>query len=125
MTSTYKVNKIRTVKSLSSEVFRSLDVGNSGQVVCSNPCYLDTLDFLNWANSVNFFKVYNKSTAATSGDTPVMTVSAYLYKSRTIEFDNPVYFSNGISIRATTGIADNNTTSPSTNSISCTITYHE
>lgn len=125
MSSTFQGSNIQTVESLQSQVFRNLDLGNSGQVVCSNPCYLDTLDFLNWANAMAFFKIYNKSTAATSGDTPVMTVGAYVYTSRTLGFKNPIYFSNGISVRCTTAIADNSTASPSTNSVSCTITYHE
>ena len=103
--------------------YRNINVNATGSMVKSSTGSLCTIYFMNWASSANHIKIYDKATAATSADTPVMNFTLYNYQNVALTFAKPVEFTNGISIRATTGIADNNNTNPTTNAVSCSITY--
>ena len=106
-----------------ASMYRNINLSATGSMVKSAAGSLCTIYIMNWANSANHIKIYDKATAATSAGTPVMNYTLYSYQNVALTFAKPVEFTNGISIRATTGIADNNNSSPTANSVSCTITY--
>lgn len=97
--------------------YRNLDLGVTGQVVDATPCKIRTL-FINnlHATAVRYVKFYNKATAATQADTPVFTipVAPSILGGRTeINLTHAeLAFSTGLSLRATTGLADADTGAP-------------
>ena len=104
--------------------YRSLDVGVTGQAVRTEPCGLTFMGAFNkHATDDRFLKLYDKASAASEADTPVMTIGiaakVWTVISRTKGREIP--FDLGLSIRATTGIADNDTGAPTANDVSINI----
>lgn len=102
--------------------YRNLDLGVTGQVVDATPVKIRTL-FLNnnHATAMRFVKFYNKATAADQNDTPIFTIPvapSILGGKIAINLTHgELAFSTGLSLRATTGVADNDTGAPSTNDV--------
>lgn len=98
--------------------YRNLDVDETGVVVSASPCKLSSAYIYNTSATDLYLKMYNKSTAATSADTPIAT---YVVPTRSGLVFNFIHrelpFNDGMSIRATTAIADNDTGAPAANSI--------
>lgn len=69
-----------------------------------------------------WIKFYDKATAATSSDTPLLTLVNASNSTTTANFIHGLNFANGVSIRATTQEIDNST-SGATLSPACTLTY--
>lgn len=69
-----------------------------------------------------WIKFYNKATAATSGDTPLLNLVVASNGMQHVTFPAGLAFSAGVSIRAVTTEPDNGNTG-ATASPSCTITY--
>jgi hypothetical protein len=98
--------------------YRSLDVQPTGQVVNAGTCQLYGFHVINSAGSLRYLKIYDKATAALSTDTPKLTLALQANSPLTQPIGNlGVNFVNGISIRGTTGIADNDTGAPTVNDI--------
>lgn len=98
--------------------YRNLNLGTTGQVVKSSAGSFYFIDIFNAAGAVRYVKVYDKATAATDADTPKMTIPVGAGLSRTIEIPAAgAAFSAGIGLRATTGLADNDTGAPSANDV--------
>lgn len=95
--------------------FRSLTVSNTGEVVSTVRANLYSWNITNRHTAVIYVKFYNKATAASAADTPVMTIAIQPASTTIIRgFDLPESFSTGISVRAVTESADSGTTSPGT-----------
>lgn len=106
-----------------SLVYRHLDLGATGQVAKNGAGQLYSYFFYNNATSTRYIKIYNKATAPTQADTPVMTYPIPAGSAANVAFPNGVAFSAGISLRATTGVADNDTGAPSTNDVVVNVNY--
>lgn len=102
--------------------YRNLDVDETGAVVIATPARISTLIASNVsATTPVFLKIYDKATAATASDTPVFTIPIPPADEAPSTVPIPFAagreptFSNGISIRAVTGVADNDNTGAATN----------
>ena len=106
----------RTAGGLS--IFRSLDVQPTGVVIKGSAGQLYVIRFTNQANATRYLKFYDKATAPASTDTPVLTFVALASQSHEVSItDIGAQFVSGIGVRATTGIADNDTGAPATNDV--------
>lgn len=104
--------------------YRSLDVGTTGAIVKNAEGQLfGGLLSNNHATDPRFFKLYNKATAPTQADTPVMTVRLPALSTVNFSVPNGVRFSAGISIRASTALADADTGAPSANDVVANLFY--
>lgn len=109
-----------------SSAYRNLDLGVAGQVVKASPGQITGYYIANnAAAAARFVKFYNKATAPTQADTPVFTyeIPQASKIERSIPLDTLVNFSAGISLRATTGVADSDTGAPSTNDVVVNLEY--
>jgi len=113
-----------------ASVYRNLDLGNTGQLVKTGAATLYGGIAFNDAGSTpsgtlkRFLKIYDKASAASSSDTPVMTIP--LEDGVPTQIILPscgVAFTNGISVRASTLIADANTGAPGTNEVVVNLFY--
>lgn len=90
-------------------VFRTLDVRTTGQVIAAGNRMLAGYHFFNKSASIIYLKFYNTVLAPTSSDTPVFTIGVSATNPCGFVLPGPLQFSLGIGLRATTGIADNDT----------------
>jgi hypothetical protein len=109
-------------------IYKNLDVNNVGQVIKGSTGQVYTIHAINRDNDEGFLKLYNKATAPTAADVPVMTIpigptSGNQENSVDIETDIGYAFSLGIGIRATKGLADGDNTNTDANAIVCTIGF--
>lgn len=96
---------------------RDLDVDETGRVIVGQPCFLQGWYVFNaHASALRYLKFYDKATAPTSGDTPVLTLPLPAANGANMLVPK-LGFLNGLSLRATTGIADNDTGAPGTNEV--------
>lgn len=109
----------------SGRAYRNLDLGATGQVAVAKPCKLVGYYFYNSASSARFLKIYDKASAPTQADTPLLTLGlpassgGHLYNSNGI-----LEFAKGLSVRATTAIADSDTGAPSTNDVAINLFWN-
>jgi hypothetical protein len=96
---------------------RTLDVRHAGQVIASGSRLLTGYHFFNKSASIIYLKFYNTSSTPTSSDTPVFTIGVSATNPCGFVLPGPLQFSLGIGLRATTGIADNDTTDLSANDL--------
>lgn len=73
--------------------------------------------------NMGFIKIYDKASAATNSDTPILKLALGPGAAANVEFEYGIPVSNGISIRATTAVADSSTASPTANDVFGTILY--
>lgn len=104
-------------------IYRSIDLSTTGLVVKSTPGQLYSGTYANASSSFRFVKFYNKATAASSADTPVATIPLPPYSSVPVTITQGWAFSTGISIRASTGVADADNTAPSANDVVVSLGY--
>lgn len=107
----------------SLKVYRNIDTGTTGAVVLAQPGGLYGWTLTNNVATAVYVKLYDKATAATASDTPVLTLR--IPASGTLEWtsDIGIWFSNGISVRSSTAIADNDATAPATNQTVVSLFY--
>lgn len=109
-------------------VYRNIDLDETGVVVGALP---KSIAYLNASNThatlIRYLKIYDKATAATNADTPVLTIPLTpiaLGGNPPIDLNGyDVDFDNGISLRATTGVADNDTGAPGNNEVVVNLGY--
>ena len=104
-------------------IYRNLDLDPTGVVVKATAGRLYGWWIANANASARFVKLYNKATAAAETDTPVMTLRIPGATSESEEFQGGISFATGISARATTGVADNDTGDPTANDIVVNLLY--
>jgi hypothetical protein len=103
-------------------VYRSISVLTTGLMANSTGAFLTGYVISNGNAAARFLKIYDKATAATQADTPVMTVTVPATSALALS-GITIPFVNGISIRATTGIADADTGAPSANDVVANILF--
>lgn len=104
--------------------YRSLDLGSTGVAVKTSAGQLYGYYLYNNSSSATrFVKIYDKASAASSSDTPVMTLPIPAGSAANVSFGAGIAFASGISVRATTAIADNDTGAPSTNDVVVNLLY--
>lgn len=104
--------------------YRNLNVSNTGAVVKASPGSICSIIVSNVSGGTIYFKVYNKATAPSASDTPVLTFAVANGSTLSIEDGLPLtYLDSGISIRAVTEAADNGVTSPTANTVIANILY--
>ena len=106
--------------------YRTINLLATGLVVKASPGNLYSINANNLNAAVRYLKIYNKATAATEADTPVFTIAitgSTVGVGTQLNFPAGVFFSAGISIRATTELADNGTTAPTASQTIVNLTY--
>lgn len=104
--------------------YRNIDLDETGQVVKASAGKVYGYYFYNNnAGSARFIKIYNKATAPTAGDTPVLTIPLPAGAAANVITEKGIAFSAGISLRATTGVADADTGAPATNDVVVNVYY--
>lgn len=100
-----------------------LNLSTTGQVIKSSAGYLEGYYFSNsdLASPV-YVKVYDQATAPSSSDTPKLRYMIPAGGGANLDNIN-LPFTNGISIRACTGAADNDNTAPSSNQVIVNVYY--
>jgi hypothetical protein len=94
--------------------YRTLTLGVTGLVVKATPGAIIHILGQNINAAIRYLKVYNKATAAAETDTPILTIPLPASGAAvTWSLLQGFVFSAGISIRSTTGIADNDVGAPS------------
>ena len=113
-----------------ASVYRNINLGVTGQVVKASAGQLYGGICFNTAGATpsgtltRYLKIYNKDTAPTGADTPIMTIPLEDGVPTLIPFPTcGVAFATGISVRATTGIADADTGAPGTNEVVLNLLY--
>src|SRR5436309_1163183 len=89
--------------------YRNLDLGTTGQVVKGSAGEVGGWYVANNAASARFLKFYNKASAPTQADTPQLTLQIPAGAAANTLAPTGIDFTTGISVRATTGVADNDT----------------
>lgn len=106
--------------------YRHLDIDESAEVASAVPCKVKALHVFNANAAIRYLKLYNKATAADQNDTPIYTFGVPASNGFVVNLDKcELPFATGLSIRATTGIADNDTGAPSANDISINLQLTE
>lgn len=112
--------------------YRSLSLSNTGAVVKASGGTLYSVTVSNGDSSDTYVKIYNKATAATSADTPILTLccpcpdaTTGIQSTTVLHFPFPqgIYASAGLSVRASVEAADAGTTSNTSNTVQCNISY--
>ena len=105
------------------QTYRNLNLSTTGQIVKASKGYVHEMFVSNNAASARFLKFYDKATAPTNSDTPIRTYELQANASYFMNIELGVSFLSGISIRASTGVADNDNTAPSANDVIVNIGY--
>lgn len=95
--------------------YRNINVGTTGAVVKAYKGGLFEYYIYNNSAAVLFLKLYDKATAPTQADTPIRTLPIPASNGANLCIPDGIGFTNGLSIRATTGVADNDTGAPGSN----------
>lgn len=103
--------------------YRNIDLGVTGQVIKNGAGQIYGITLMNRAAAERFFKFYNKATAPDQTDTPVITYAMPATSNMVIASPDGVAYATGISVRASTGIADNDVGAPSTNDCVLSVRY--
>jgi len=107
-----------------AQTYRSLSVGVTGAIIKAAKGQIFDLHISNAAATPRYVKLYDKATAPIASDTPLRTyaIPATTVVSLAVT-PAGIEFLTGISIRGTTGIADNDTGAPTANDIVVNISY--
>jgi len=103
--------------------YRNLDLGTTGQVVKATTGVVYGWYLSNNAAAARFVKFYNKATAPTGGDTPLLTIQLPASSAANVYFGPGIQFAAGISLRGTNLIADADATAPTANDIVVNLLY--
>lgn len=96
-----------------SSVYRSISIINTGAVIKAAPGHVYGFLFSNNSGSaIAYVKLYDKATTPTGSDTPIATILIPIGGTVSLGMPQGMPFAAGISIRATTVLADADNTSP-------------
>lgn len=106
-------------------IYRNIDLDETGISVKASAGQVYGYHFINsHATDARFVKFYNKATAAAVGtDVPVLTIRVPAVGSVSFSTDQGLAFATGISVGATTAVADADTGAPSANDVVVGIFY--
>ena len=103
--------------------YRNLDVQITGSIIKAFAGGILDLTMSNANAAIRYVKLYDKATAPTSSDTPIRTYLLPPSSTVVVPVTDGIDFVNGISIRASTGVADSNNTAPTANDVIVNIGY--
>lgn len=104
-------------------VGRNLDIDESGDVIATGPKQCFGWVVTNLAGATRYLKLYDMATEPDENDTPKLTIPIATLDISAVEIFGGIDFTLGISVRATTGVADNNTGAPGANEVVGQILY--
>lgn len=97
--------------------YRNINMSTTGAVIKAAKGQVFFYVLCNNAATARFVKLYDKATAASSSDTPVMTIELPATMTLQLTLPQGIEFLTGISVRATNLVADNDNTAPSANDV--------
>lgn len=103
--------------------YRNINTQITGAVIKSAAGDILDLTMSNASAALRYVKLYDKATAPTASDTPVRTYMLPIGATVVVPATDGIHFANGISIRATTLVADNDNTAPTANDVIVNIGY--
>jgi len=104
-------------------IFTDIDLDATGQNPKASAGQVFGYYVWNDAAAVTFLKFYNKATAPTEADTPVMTIGIPPDSGANCSFPNGLAFATGIGVRATSGVATADTGDPGANACVVNVFY--
>lgn len=106
-------------------VYRNINVGATGAVVKASPGVVSGYYLSNSGAAAVYVKLYNKATAPTEADTPVLTLMLPAGGAANLPPTDSAIggFTAGIGVRATTAVADNSTAAPGANEVVVNLFY--
>lgn len=113
----------------SLKIFRSLDLDESEEEVSASGTQVFGMWFTNTATSTRWLKFYNAPASAVTVGTTTPVITVGLPGNTTDDISgvfsttNGITFDTGLSVAATTGVADNDTGAPSANDVIVNIFY--
>lgn len=105
------------------KTYRNLDCQITGSIVKAYAGGVFDLSVSNANAAARFLKLYDKATAPTASDTPIRTYYLPPLSLTPIPVPDGINFVNGISLRASTLVADSDNTAPSANDVIVNIGY--
>jgi len=103
--------------------FRSLALADAGIVVKASSAVLCGYSITNINAAIRFVKLYNKATAASAADTPVLVIGIPAGQTVSLTIPGGLVFSAGISARCVTTIPDAGATGAAANEIATQLFY--
>jgi hypothetical protein len=103
--------------------YRNIDVQTTGSIIKAYAGGIFDLTMSNANAAIRYVKLYDKATAPTASDTPVRTYLLPPSSTVVVPVPDGINYTTGISIRASTGVADNDNTAPSANDVIVDIGY--
>lgn len=103
--------------------YRNISVTSTGALIKTGRGQIFSMYISNTGSAAAYVKLYNKATAPSSSDTPTHTLTLQANQSIPWSPTDGIDFPLGIGVRAVTGVADNNTTSPAANEVIVNIEY--
>jgi hypothetical protein len=104
-------------------VYRSIDLDETGQVVQATRSKLYWYYLYNASAGTRYVRFYNKATAPTGADTPLLTIPLPAGGGANVHLGPGIDFSAGLSLRATSAVADNDATAPGANDVIVNLGY--
>lgn len=114
---------IPTPHPIGLETYSTLDLGVTGEVVKEQPGQLYGWYIANNAGAARFVKVYDQATEPTHADIPMLTLELPASAAANAFTALGIAFDYGIALRATTGVADDDTGAPSANDLVVNVFY--
>lgn len=121
MQTTIRPEQIRSVPVV---LYRNINLLNIGSVIKNSAGKLVAFDLRTTVAADRFIKFYDKATTPTNADPVKMTVMISNASPAMFILPADMPFTAGISIRATTGVADNDNGAPAANAIFVNIFYY-
>jgi hypothetical protein len=105
------------------KTYRTLDAQPTGVNIKASPGEVSGWFIVNNSGAVRYVKLYDKATAPTSGDTPLITLGIPGGSAANVLSESGIDFASGIGIRCTQLFNDNDTTAPTANDVVLNIFY--
>lgn len=107
------------------KTYENIDLGVTGQVVKASEGQLyGGLCSNNQASNARYLKFYDKATAPTEADTPKFRIRLPANQVTSFSLPGGIRFANGISVRASTGVANADTGATTTNDVVVALFYY-
>lgn len=106
-----------------TRTYRNLSMSTTGALLKTGASQIFSVIVWNNASAVRYLKFYDKATAGTASDVPVLTIGLTPMALNTISVGQGIQFLLGLSVRATNLVADNDTTAPTTNDVVLNVEY--
>ncbi len=103
--------------------YRNINVQTTGSIVKAFAGGIFDLTVSNANAAIRYLKIYDKATAPTASDVPMRTYLIPPTSTIVIPVTDGIQFLVGISIRASTLVADNDNTAPTANDVIVNIGY--